>query len=388
MVATQLPVQHAGMRASNLALALSAIAEAGPLTRSQVAARTGLTKSSISGLVGDLVVAGLVAEAPAPPARGRPGTVLALDHQGASGLGLEINIDYVAAVLTDLTGTPRYRHLVTCDNRGRASRDVLDDLADLASAAARAAGDQDLPLAGVCLGVPGVVTADGPGSIVVRAPNLGWSEVAIDLPLPSTPLGTVVDNEADLAALGELWAGDAGSDFVHVSGEIGIGGGIVVGGELFRGSHGRAGELGHVVLEPEGPACSCGGRGCLERLAGQEAILAAAGARTRAELEQRCAAGDTAALAAVAAAGERLGIALASVTNLLDPGAVVLGGLFADLAAWLQPAVEATLARHGTSPRILASGLGSEAAVRGAAGSVVRRVLTDPAGYLARKAAT
>lgn len=381
MVATQLPVQHAGMRASNLALTLSAIVEAGPLTRSQVATRTGLTKSSVSGLVGDLVAAGLVAEAPAPPARGRPGTILALDRQGAAGLGLEINVDYLAAIVIDLTGTPRYRHLLTCDNRGRSAHEVLGDLADLATAAARAATEQGLALAGVCLGVPGVVT-DGE---VVRAPNLGWSDVTIDVPLPSTPLGTVVDNEADLAALGELWTGEAGTDFVHVSGEIGIGGGIVVGGELFGGSHGRAGELGHVVLDPDGEPCSCGGRGCLERLAGQEAILAAAGVATRAELETRCAAGDAAALAAVATAGAHLGVALASVTNLLDPGAIVLGGLFADLAPWLRPSVEATLARHGTTPRVLVSGLGGEAAVRGAAGSVVRRVLSDPAGYLARK---
>lgn len=382
MVATQLPAQHAGMRASNLALTLSAIVDAGPLTRSQVAVRTGLTKSSVSGLVADLVAARLVAEAPAPPARGRPGTALALDRQGASGLGLEINVDYVAAIVIDLTGTPRYRHVVTCDNRGRSPLAVLSDLAELAAAAARAAGEQGLPLAGVCLGVPGVVM---PGD-VVRAPNLGWSDVVVDVPLPPTPLGAVVDNEADLAALGELWTGEAGNDFVHVSGEIGIGGGIVVGGELFGGSHGRAGELGHVVLDPDGPPCSCGGRGCLERLAGQEAILAAAGVETRAELEARCAHGDPAALTAVTAAGERLGVALASVTNLLDPGAIVLGGLFADLAPWLRPSVETTLARHGTTPRVLVSGLGGEAAVRGAAGSVVRRVLTDPAGYLSRKA--
>jgi len=378
------------MRAANLALVLGALADDAPLTRAQLATRTGLTKSSVSGLVGDLLTGGLVAEGPALPAgdRGRPGSALELEPQGAAGLGLEVNVDYLAAVVTDLTGAPRYRHVVTRDNRG-AGADVLAALAEVASAATDAAAAQRLDLAGVCVAVPGSVAGG-----TVRAPNLGWDgvEVATTLAVPPTPLGLTVENEANLAALGELWFGtERLGDFVHVSGEVGIGGGIVVGGEVFRGAHAMAGELGHVVLDPDGPECSCGGRGCLERLAGQEAILAAAGAATRAELEQRCAAGDERALAAVATAGRHLGVALASVVNLIDPDTVVLGGTFAALAPWLRPAVEETLRRHVAGPRrrpdVATSGLGTDAAVRGAAGSVVRRVLGDPAGYLSRSVA-
>ncbi|UDY24953.1 ROK family transcriptional regulator [Nocardioides sp. Kera G14] len=376
-----LPVQHAGMRASNLALVLGAIADHTPATRAQVAVLTGLTKSSVSGLVADLLAARLVAETSTVSAgdRGRPGTALALSPQGLAGLGLEINVDYLAAMLIDLTGTVRYRHVVTVDNRRRSAEEVQAAVAELATAAAESAREQGLPLAGASLAVPGVVEPAG----VVRAPNLGWSDVTLVPAVPDTPLGTTVHNEADLAALGELWTGEAGRDFVHVSAEIGIGSGIVLGGELFRGSHGRAGELGHLVLDAQGPECSCGGRGCLERLAGQEAILAAAGVDTPEELYARCVSGDTVALEAVAAAGEHLGVAIASVTNLLDPGAIVLGGLFAELSTWLLPSVGTTLRRHGTAPRIVVSRLGTEAAVRGAAGSVVRRVVADPASYLA-----
>jgi predicted NBD/HSP70 family sugar kinase len=388
------PLQHAGMRASNLALVLRELANAAPLSRAQLAARTGLTKSSVSGLVADLLNAGLVAEGPAVLAveRGRPGSALALERQGAAGLGLEVNVDYLAAVVTDLTGTPRYHHVLTRDNRGVPPADVLADLSGLASAAAAAAAEQDLKLAGACVAVPGIVTEQ----VALRAPNLGWSDVAAAAPIaaavPGTPLGVRVENEANLAALGELWFGQKNlGDFVHVSGEIGIGGGIVVGGELFRGAHTMAGELGHVVLDPDGPPCSCGGRGCLERLAGLEAILDAASAPSRAELEERCAAGDEKALAAVALAGRHLGVALASVVNLLDPETVVLGGAFAVLAPWLRPAVEAALDRHTFSSRprpcVATSGLGTDAAIRGAAGSVVRRVLDDPAAYRSRSTA-
>jgi predicted NBD/HSP70 family sugar kinase len=377
------PVQHAGMRASNLALVLRAIADAGAITRARLATATGLTKSSISGQVTDLVAAGLVEETDAPPTRdrGRPGTMLTLHRAGAAGLGLELNVDYLAALVVDLGGTVRYRHVATRDNRGRPPADVLAELAELAHAAVAAAGEQGLTLAGACLAVPG--SADG--TTIVRAPNLDWADVPIGLPLPATAYGLSIENEANLAALGELWFGTpTPRDFVHVSGEIGIGAGIVVGGELFRGAHARAGELGHVVLDPDGPPCSCGGRGCLERLAGLDAILAAAGVETRVELEKRCGEEDPSALAAVAAAGRRVGLALASVTNLLDPDAVVLGGVFAALAPWLRPAVADALAAHGVSPELLVSGLGPDAAVRGAAGAVVRRVIDDPATFLGR----
>lgn len=376
------PVQHAGMRASNLALVLRAIAEASTTTRAQLAAITGLTKSSVSGQVTDLVAGGLVEEAIAAPSRdrGRPATMLTLHRQGAAGLGLELNVDYLAALVVDLSGAVRYRHVVTRDNRGRPPAAVVGELAELARTAVAATTEQGLTLAGACLAVPGATD----GTTIRRAPNLGWDDVPVELPLPVTAYGLSIENEANLAALGELWFGvPTPRDFVHVSGEIGIGAGIVVGGELFRGAHARAGELGHVVIDPAGPACSCGGRGCLERLAGLDAILADAGAVSRGELEQRCVAGDQAALAAVAAAGRRVGTALASVTNLLDPDAVVLGGVFAALAPWLEPAVTAALADHAAHPDVLVSGLGPDAAVRGAAGAVVRRVIDDPATFLA-----
>lgn len=380
------------MRATNLALVLDAVATSGPLTRARVSEHTGLTKSSVSGLVGDLLAGGLVAEgAPATAERGRPATALTLAPEGAAGLGLELNVDYLAATVTDLTGAPRYHHVVRSDNRDRAVADVVADLAEVAATAARSTSAQGLPLAGACVAVPGLA-ADG---VVVRAPNLGWRDVELSAPLTEAlGLEVTLENEANLAALGEMWfgghrvSGGELRDFVHVSGEIGIGGGIVVDGRLFHGAHAGAGELGHVVVAPDGPLCACGGHGCLERVAGQQEILSQAGVATLAELTEACAAGDLTALAAVADAGRHLGVALASVVTLLDPAAVVLGGAFATLASWLSASAGAALGRHVGSavpPPLLVSGLGSDAAVRGAAGVVVRRVLADPAAYLATR---
>lgn len=378
------------MRANNLALVMREVADSGPLSRAQIASRTGLTKSSVSGLIADLVDGRLASEsveAPAVRDRGRPGIAVKLAPDGAAGLGLEVAVDYLAAVVVDLAGSPRYRHVVSGNHRNRPADEVIGELNALAAEAQRASADQGLQLAGLCVAVPGPVT-DG---VVARAPNLGWRDVAVAPRLRSVLGDTAVDvqieNEANLAALGELWFGghDNLRDFVHVSGEIGIGAGLVVDGELFRGAHARAGELGHVVVDPDGPECSCGGFGCLERLAGLQAILAAAGSPSLTSLVARCRDEDPDALAAVRTAGRRLGTALASVNNLLDPEAVVLGGAFVELAAWLTPAFTEALTRHssGPAPRLLISSLGSDAAARGAAGQVIRRVLTDPAGYLA-----
>lgn len=129
--------------------------------------------------------------------------------------------------------------------------------------------------AGLTVAVPGLVARDG--RTVVRAPNLDWHDTDLGALLPAEfPL--TVDNEANLGALAELWLGDGTPpDFLHVSAEIGIGAAVVVDGRLLRGTRGFAGELGHVPVRPEGPECACGGRGCLEQYAGEEAVLRAAG---------------------------------------------------------------------------------------------------------------
>ncbi len=223
--------------------------------------------------------------------------------------------------------------------------------------------------------MPGLVT---PSGVVRRAPNLGWRDVDVPAAAAAEPVG--VDNEANLAALGELRAAPELDSFVYVSGEIGIGAGIVLHGDLFRGARGWSGELGHVCVRPDGPLCRCGARGCLEQYAGQEALLRTAGVPDLSALVDR---GGV----AVGAAGRALGVALAGVVNLLDVDTVVLGGIYGPLSPWLVPAVEAEIAdrvltAEWSPVRVRASALGSSAAVLGAAGAVLRTVLDHPARWL------
>lgn len=365
------------MRRSNLALVLGEVVDAEPISRAQVAQRTGLTRGTVSSLVEELLATGLVTELTAARGgTGRPASPLQLNRSGPAGLGVEIGVDHVGACVVDLTGAVRATRTAPSTHRLHPPAVGLAHAAELARAVMAEAG---LDVVGATVALPGVV---GPDGVLQRAPNLRrWVDVPVS-PTLSELIGDLpvsTGNEADLAALAELWFGRVRRDFLFVSGEIGVGGGIVLGGELFRGARGRGGELGHVVVEPDGAPCSCGGRGCLEQSAGQDVLLRTAGAASLDDLVTRR--DEPAPSAAIATAGRSLGIALAGAINLLDVPTVVLGGCFARLGESLADPVTAELrARVLSRPpvEVLTSGLGAGGALRGAAASVVRELLRHP----------
>ena len=359
--AIELSSQRA-VRRHNLSIVLRQVVERGPRSRATIAQDTGLNKSTVSSLVSELMEFGLLVERGAEHrgTAGRPGLVVDVARDGVVALGLEVNVDYLGVQATDLAGGSRYKAMEAADNRGRGVDGGLR-LARRADAAARWTRCRPRACARSARPsrCPGLVDIER-GALLV-APNLHWTDVpVVDLlreriDAPDLPLGA--DNEANLAALAELWEGAATgfSDFVYASGEIGVGGGIVLGGELFRGYRGFGGEFGHTTVEPDGLPCACGSRGCLETRAGLEPLLAAAGLNgeavtTRgsgkpvAELVRRAQDGDPAALAALAECGRWLGVALGTVVNLLSPQAIVLGGYFAPMAEWLSPVIASELA--------------------------------------------
>jgi predicted NBD/HSP70 family sugar kinase len=386
----RLPDTQQGMRRRNLARVMHTVSAEGPLSRAAVASRIGLTRAAVSTLVDELIRAGLLEElGPERPGRvGRPGSALAVSGRGPAGIGAEIGVDHLAVCAVDLRGDVRARAERHGTNRGRPPQPVLGDLAALVRQVVAEAERAGLWPAGLAVAVPGLVARDA--RTVVRAPNLDWHDVDLG-PLLPVELPLTVDNEANFGSLAELWLGDdTPRDFLHVSAEIGIGGAVVVDGRLLRGTRGFAGELGHVPVRPEGPSCACGGRGCLEQYAGEEAVLRAAGltpGEDRVELlAERAAHGDKDVRRALRGAGTALGIALTGAVNLLDPEGVVLGGALAALAPWLLPSLERELARRAAGPvcAVAVSRLGSEGPLLGAAHSVVRAVLDDPAAVAAR----
>jgi predicted NBD/HSP70 family sugar kinase len=373
---TAVPARQQSIREANLALVFRHVIDAPtPISRAAISAATGMTRATASALADALIAAGLVDEVDPPSiaTAGRPAAGLVPALLGPAGLGLEVNVDYLAACVVDLSGEVRHHTHVRVDLRGQTPSGVLSQVADLAARAVEAV--PELVVAGAALAMPGLI--DRQTGAVLRAPNLGWQGTAV--PALLGPLlaparfPLMVGNEADFAALGELQADTTGEleDFLYVSADVGIGAGIVLGRELFTGARGWAGEIGHLTVEPDGERCRCGARGCLETVAGTDAI-----ARDGVD---RAAAG--------------LGRAVAAAVNILDIPVVVLGGTYADPAhsATFSAAVQRALAEHvisaGWSPvQVRPSRLGGgDPATRGAAMAVVQRVHADPAVWVASR---
>ncbi len=385
------------VRRANLSVIVRELHVGGPASRSDLVARTGLTRSAIRELIGELAVADLVSEErPAPTGTpGRPSPLVRLHPEGAVVLALEIAVDTLAAAVVGLGG--EVFELIRIDRpAGHTSVDAMAaDLADLA-AAIRGRRPADEPLVGVGVAVVGVVRrSDG---LVSMAPNLGWRDVPLGGALAQAlPLDVpiAVANDADLGALVEQRRGAAvGRDHVvFISGEYGVGGGLIVDGRPMTGAAGYGGEVGHMPVNPNGAVCRCGSVGCWETEVGEAALLRLAGRRPsggRGELDallRDAEAGAPAALSALDSVGRWLGVGLAGLVNILDPELVVLGGLFGRIHPFIASTVERELDRRAlAAPRALVqvvpAKLGVDAPVLGAAELAFEPLLSDPARWL------
>jgi predicted NBD/HSP70 family sugar kinase len=385
------------VRRANLSAIVRELHGSGPLSRSDLVTRTGLTRSAIRGLIGELVAGRLAAEGPAAldGTPGRPSPLVRPDPHGAVVIALEIAVDSLAAATVGLGG--RVFDLVRVDlPRGRTSvGDIAADLADLASTL-RGRLPANAPIIGVGVAVVGVVRrSDG---MVSMAPNLGWRDeplgehlsAALDLDVP-----IVFANEADLAALAEHRRGAAIGidDVLLVWGSVGVGGGLIVDGEPLTGVAGYSGEVGHIPVNPDGLPCRCGSQGCWETEVGMSALLRRAGRSPESGHDgfdavlADAGAGDPVALDAFAETGRWLGIGLAGIINTLNPELVVLGGRLTSSYPFVRSALEAELDRRvlRASRRILhvvTTSLGVDAPVLGAAERAFEPLLADPAAWL------
>ncbi|HWK91422.1 MAG TPA: ROK family protein [Luteimicrobium sp.] len=409
--------RQASLREHNLALvARSVFGAAEPPSRAAVAAATGLTRATVGSLVDQLVAGHVVAElAPSPGQVGRPAVPLVPAPRTVVGLGLEVNVDYVGVRALDLTGTTVAERVVDAgdaDGGTYAGSDpvrVLARVGDLAREVVAEVQGEGMRLAGARLALPGLV--DARAGFLQVAPNLGWESLAPVPLLGPLPARVEIANEANLAGLAQLpfgqfaASGHDGTTFVHVSGDVGIGAAIVLDGELYLGRHGWAGEIGHVVVDPAGPRCRCGATGCLEQLAGKDALLRGLGldtprpGATRSDdgasdglapvVEALAAGGETGERArdVVGRAGKALGTALSTLVNLLDLDTVLLGGVYAPLTEDLRPSLEAELrTRVLASPweriAVRPAPVAGYAALTGGARAVLRDLVQAPSDYL------
>lgn len=345
------------MREANRRLVLNCIRQQGPLARVTIARRTGLSRTTVSSLVDALLHEGLVREGEpqsAPPSGGRRPILVHFNEAAGYVLGVDLGRTHYTVIAADLAAHELARESGPCntDCGPEATLGLLVDALRAFVAAHQIAWDR---VVGIGLGIPGPL--DRLRRTLVSPPRMpGWHGVEIDRLLSrELHVPIYIGNDANMGALGESRFG-AGRDvevLTYVKVGTGIGCGLVVAGRVYTGSRGVAGELGHVTLDEDGPLCECGNRGCLETLAGGPAIVAealdhrpgaeglrdagnagaTAGASRPAndvvdisDVVQAAQAGDIASRAAIERAGERLGIALAGVVNLVNPSLILLDG--------------------------------------------------------------
>ncbi len=382
------------MRRHNLAVVLEQLHLEGPISRSELTVMTGLNRSTVADLIAELVALGLVEEGPGlvTPGPGRPSSVVQPRPEGAVALAVELSVDSIAVATVGL-GSHVYSRLRVARPRGRFSpQETVYDVAKLAGPLLGS-----LPkhvFAGVGVGVVGITRrSDG---FVHLAPNLGWHNVPL-AEILGEELGydglVLVANDADLGAIAEHRRGvrPGVQNLIYISGEVGIGTGIIVDGEPVLGSAGYAGEAGHMLVNPNGRRCRCGSVGCWETEAGEVALLRHAGTPdSGAGLEgvkaiaDRAAAGDAKTLQALSEVGHWLGTGIGNLVNIFNPEMVVLGGMYHRLFPFLEEAInEAISTRALDAPAkmvtVTRSGLNSDAALIGASELVFSRVVADPA---------
>jgi len=380
------------IRQHNLSLVLSHVHRDGALTRAELTQRLHLSRSTVGTLVGDLAQLGLVEEVvPSGGERvGRPSHVVAPHAQGPYAVGVDVDIAHVTVAAIGLGGSISSREVIPTE-REVSPAQLVGLIADALPRLHAGVGSSGR-VCGVGVSVPGTVDLQT-GRIGV-APNLGWEDVPLgDLLRDVVPedAPVVIGNDADLAVLAEHQRGNARDcdDVVFLIGRIGVGAGIIINGIPVHGRDGHAGEIGHNVLDPGGPLCHCGKRGCIETFLGESALLELAGRRPPrtdakvAALFEDARNGDERALGAITAIAEPLGRAIANLLNTLNPERVVLGGSLGDVLELARPEVEAAVERYAfglSQPcvELVLPAFGTDSALLGAGEVAFTALLADP----------
>jgi predicted NBD/HSP70 family sugar kinase len=379
------------LRRRNLAGLLGELHVDAPLSRSELAARLGLNRSTISALVRDLTEVGLLDEhIPTGAVRaGRPSHVVDIVPDGPFVVAVDMEVTGARLALVGVGGQVRARSDVGFTGLHETPELAASELgAGVADLIRRQGGTRGA--LGVGVSIPGTVTRQG--QQISFAPNLEWRDVpfgallAADVGLP-----VAMGNDADLGAWAEhlRGVGRHSDDLVYLTGKIGVGAGIISGGRPLRGVGGLAGEVGHMSLDSSGPICQCGSRGCVETLMGEAGMLRAGRTvsgrdfASSADLISAAATGDSDALEAIGSVAEAAGRVIAALVALLNPQQIILGGSLRGVLDYGRAQIEAELARFAMSGARHAvsldvPGLGADSSLLGAAELAFTDLLADP----------
>ncbi len=397
------------VRELNLSAIMHRLRENAPISRSALAEMTGLNKTTVSSLVQELIGHQFIREVGLESTgTGRPAVLLELNPAAGCIISSEIGVDFISVVCVNFATEiiRQYRENTSPDMGQQA---IIDRTLDLLHREIEANRDGCSCLLGVALGVPGLVDR-GSGTLLF-APNLNWKNVPLSNILHQEfNLPVFVDNEANMAALGEYYFGAAQGhrEVLFVSAGVGLGGGIVRDGQLVSGATGFGGEFGHMTTDPDGEICNCGNRGCWETQVSQSALFRhirrTIGVEghdsllskmsgdnlerlTVAMVVEAANAGDVVALNSLKQVGYDLGVGLASLVNALNPDLVVLGGILSLAGDYLLPPIYDELQRrvilwNESKTQVVLARHGVDACVMGGVALVYQAILAQPSSLV------
>ena len=362
---------------------------AGELSRTDLAGRTGLSRTTVSSVILDLIGEGLVREqgpgatpGTTAPRLGRPPLTVSLVPSAALVLGLDIGHDHARVILSDLVGTPIWDDNIDIDVDG-AAEDTLGTATLLIDSALRDTRSNRGAVLGLGVGIACPVDRRS-GALRAEGIMPSWVGIKPGVELAArTGLAVRVTNDANACVLAERRYGAAQNcdDVVYLRLSSGIGAGVVCDGRMLLGNDGLAGELGHITIDAHGAVCRCGNRGCLETIASPTAIatlLSRSWSRpvSNTELITLIRDGDRGAIRALEDAAEAVGRALAMTVMTLNPKLIVVGGELAGAGELLLDPIRRALQRNSVSGQhrqlqLVVSALGDSASARGAAALVL-----------------
>ena len=362
------------LREANRLRVLRELRLVGPVPQIDLARRTGLSPASVSNIVADAERSGLVTVTEG--VRGRRVKLVSLSPALGLGAGIAVDHRHLTVNLGNLSSEVLYE--ATAGIEAAADAATVIDIAARLTAEGLAAVGGGQPLLGVAVTLPAPVAPQESGRLVSPGAPGWWQMLSADWLTNRFGAPAAVDNEANAAALAEwrFGAGAGCSDMLYIQIGNGVGAGLVLSGQMYRGSRGWAGEIGHVILDEDGPPCRYGHRGCLEALASGPSVIEAArhanpDISSLTDVVARAASGDVGSLAALRNAGTAIGTAAAMAVNLLNPQRVVIGGLIMEDADLVMPAVRTALERRvlagmAASTELATARLGPSAGARGA----------------------
>ncbi|NDI34601.1 ROK family transcriptional regulator [Chengkuizengella sediminis] len=370
----------------NKSIVLDEIKNHKMISRAEISEKTGLNKGTVSALVNELIESDFAYEAgPGKSSGGRKPVMLLFNNQAGYAIGVDLGVNYILSMVTDLSGNIilKQKHSIQALSTNAVLSTLVESIRDLIQKTPKS----PYGIIGIGIGVPGIVNDQG---TILHAPNLGWKDVQLKQVLfEKFKIPIVIDNEANAGALGEKEYGKGKNieNLIYISAGIGIGTGMILKNEIYRGFSGYAGELGHMTIEAGGEQCSCGNTGCWELYASEKALLNQNQSLSQDEHKlqqyvQLATQDDHLVIGKFNKVGTYLGIGISNIINIFNPELIIVGGRLSTAEPWMKDTILSTVEKraltyHLQNTEVIFSDLGTKSAALGAASLAISSFFAD-----------